>query len=92
MGSPWHAASRVRAATIGYHMFSSRFHWDFRPNRLTQALAAKRAAGARILDLTESNPTHAGLHYPGEIVRAFDDPRCWPTSPRPPVRPPRAKP
>ena len=46
-------------------MFSSRFHWDLRPNRLTQAIAAKRAAGARILDLTESNPTHAGLHYPG---------------------------
>ena len=54
-------------------MFSSRFHWDLRPNRLTQALAAKRAGGARILDLTESNPTHAGLHYPGEIVRAFED-------------------
>jgi aspartate/methionine/tyrosine aminotransferase len=54
-------------------MFSSRFHWDPRPNRLTQALAAKRAAGAHILDLTESNPTHAGLRYPGEIVRAFDD-------------------
>jgi aspartate/methionine/tyrosine aminotransferase len=54
-------------------MFSSRFHWDLRPNRITQALAAKRAAGARILDLTESNPTHAGLHYPGEIVRAFED-------------------
>jgi len=54
-------------------MFSARFHWDPRPNRLTQALAAQRAAGARILDLTESNPTHAGLCYPGEIVRAFDD-------------------
>ena len=45
-------------------MFSSRFHWDATANRLTRALAAKRAAGARILDLTESNPTHAGLHYP----------------------------
>jgi aspartate/methionine/tyrosine aminotransferase len=54
-------------------MFSSRFHWDLRPNRITQALAAKRAAGVCILDLTESNPTHAGLHYPGEIVRAFED-------------------
>jgi aspartate/methionine/tyrosine aminotransferase len=53
-------------------MFSARFHWDLRPNRLTQAIAAKRAAGARILDLTESNPTHAGLHYPGEIVRALE--------------------
>src|SRR5450631_4433450 len=57
----------------GISMFSSRFHWDPRPNRLTEALAAQRAAGARILDLTESNPTHAGLCYPDEIVRAFDD-------------------
>src|SRR6185503_19422123 len=56
-------------------MFSSRFHWDFRSNSLTRLLAEKRSAGARILDLTESNPTHAGLDYPEEIVRAFDDPR-----------------
>ena len=64
-------------------MFSSRFHWDLRPNRLTQAIAAKRAAGARILDLTESNPTHAGLHYPGEIVKAFDDARMLAYEPAP---------
>ena len=50
----------------GDTMFSSRFHWDSSPNRLTRALAAKRAAGVRILDLTESNPTHAGLHYPAK--------------------------
>src|SRR5258708_35301082 len=64
-------------------MFSSRFHWDLRPNRFTQAIAAKRAAGARILDLTESNPTHAGLHYPHEIVRAFDDARMLAYEPAP---------
>jgi aspartate/methionine/tyrosine aminotransferase len=64
-------------------MFSSRFHWDLKPNRLTQAVAAKRAAGARILDLTESNPTHAGLEYPGEIVRAFEDARMLAYEPAP---------
>ena len=42
-------------------MFSSRFHWDVTANHLTRALAVKRAAGVRILDLTESNPTHTGL-------------------------------
>ena len=67
----------------GDTMFSSRFHWDLRPNRLTQALAVKRAAGARILDLTESNPTHAGLHYPAEIVRAFADARMLAYEPEP---------
>jgi aspartate/methionine/tyrosine aminotransferase len=64
-------------------MFSSRFHWDFRTNRLTQALEARRRDGARILDLTESNPTHAGLIYPPEIVRAFDDPRMLVYEPSP---------
>ena len=61
----------------------SRFHWDQSPNHLTRALAAERAAGARILDLTESNPTHAGLHYPAEIVSAFDDPSMLAYEPAP---------
>ncbi|MBZ5626307.1 MAG: pyridoxal phosphate-dependent aminotransferase [Acidobacteriia bacterium] len=64
-------------------MFSSRFHWDFRPNRLTQTLETRRRAGARILDLTESNPTRAGLAYPPEILRAFEDPRMLRYEPAP---------
>jgi len=62
-------------------MFSSRFPWgaggnaDLRPNRLTQLLTAKRRAGARILDLTESNPTRASLAYPAETLSALADPR-----------------
>jgi alanine-synthesizing transaminase len=39
-------------------------------------LDEKRAAGAPILDLTESNPTAAGLDYPSEAIRsALGDPR-----------------
>jgi aspartate/methionine/tyrosine aminotransferase len=53
-------------------MFSSRLHLDFRPNRLTQLLAEKRRQGANVLDLTESNPTHAGFLYPPDLMRAFD--------------------
>jgi hypothetical protein len=64
-------------------MFSRRIHWDFRTNRLTLALEAMRRDGARILDLTESNPTRAGLVYPPEIVRAFDDPRMLVYEPSP---------
>lgn len=64
-------------------MFSSRFHWDFRPNRLSQAIAAKKRAGARILDLTESNPTRAGLAYPREILNVFEDPRMLVYEPAP---------
>jgi alanine-synthesizing transaminase len=64
-------------------MFSARFQWDLRPNRLSQAIAAKRRAGARILDLTESNPTRAGLTYPPEIVSAFQDTRMLVYEPAP---------
>jgi alanine-synthesizing transaminase len=64
-------------------VFSARFHWDFRPNRVSEATAAKRLAGARILDLTESNPTRACLRYPAEIARAFDDPRTLLYEPAP---------
>ena len=55
-------------------MLSSRFHWDLQRNRLTELLAAKRVQGARILDLTQSNPTRAGLEYPEQLRRVFDDP------------------
>jgi alanine-synthesizing transaminase len=55
-------------------MFSSRFSWNFKQNRITQMVAQKRAARERVLDLTESNPTHAGLSYPPEILHAFAGP------------------
>jgi alanine-synthesizing transaminase len=56
--------------------FSSRLHWDLAPNRISRLLDEKRAAGAPILDLTESNPTAAGLAYPSEaILSALGDPR-----------------
>jgi alanine-synthesizing transaminase len=64
-------------------MFSSRIHWDTHPNRLTRLLAEKRRAGARILDLTESNPTRAALDYPAEIAAAFHDPRILTYEPSP---------
>lgn len=57
-------------------MFSSRFHWDPSPNRLTRLTAEKRRAGIELLDLTESNPTRAGFVYPAEILEALADPRA----------------
>ena len=51
-------------------------NWELAPNRLSRALEEKRSAGAPILDLTESNPTAAGLVYPSEaILAALSDPR-----------------
>lgn len=44
--------------------FSSRLAWDIHPNPLFRLLEEKRRSGAKNLDLTESNPTHAGFVYP----------------------------
>jgi aspartate/methionine/tyrosine aminotransferase len=49
-------------------MFSNRFKWDLEPNRLTRLIEEKKRTGARILDLTESNPTRAGFDYPTEEI------------------------
>jgi len=58
-------------------MFSSRLHWDLRPNQLAQALAALRRQHVEIVDLTESNPTAAGISYPeSAVLEAFCDPRA----------------
>jgi len=42
-----------------------------RPNALSQLLSAKRRAGTSILDLTESNPTHAAIQYPAGFLAAL---------------------
>jgi aspartate/methionine/tyrosine aminotransferase len=49
-------------------MFSERTNWKLTQNRFTQALEQARAAGAKILDLTVSNPTRAGLHYDEQAI------------------------
>lgn len=65
-------------------MFSSRLHWDLRPNRLAQALEAARRQGAEIIDLTESNPTRAGFSYPAEqILGSLTDARSMLYEPEP---------
>jgi len=49
-------------------MFSHRTDWKLTPNSLTQALEEVRAAGVRVLDLTISNPTRAGLLFDTEAI------------------------
>ena len=63
-------------------MFSSRLHWDLPPNPLTELLRSKRKAGAEILDLTESNPTQAGLTYP-DILNSLANARALRYEPSP---------
>jgi alanine-synthesizing transaminase len=49
-------------------MFSERTNWKLARNRFTQALEEVRARGAKVLDLTVSNPTRAGLHYEEQAI------------------------
>lgn len=49
-------------------MASSRLPSNRAPNALSLAVAAKRRQGALIIDLTESNPTRAGLSYPADLL------------------------
>jgi alanine-synthesizing transaminase len=55
-------------------MFSARTRFDLRPNRLSLAREAKRAAGATVLDLTESNPTRVGIVAPADLLAPLADP------------------
>ncbi len=51
-------------------MFSQRTNWRLTPNALTRAIAEARASGQKILDLTTSNPTEAGIRPDAEVVLA----------------------
>jgi alanine-synthesizing transaminase len=55
-------------------MFSRRTRWDRTANRLSRLLEAKREAGTVVLDLTESNPTHAGIPCPLDLLHALAAP------------------
>jgi aspartate/methionine/tyrosine aminotransferase len=48
-------------------MFSPRVPRQLEANAFSRALAAARAAGRELIDLTISNPTRAGIVYPEEL-------------------------
>jgi len=64
--------------------FSSRFKWNLQSNRLNLLLEEKRRRGEKIFDLTESNPTAAGLNYPADdILLALAQPAALRYEPHP---------
>lgn len=63
--------------------FSSRLTWNVPENRLSRALARRRAARLPILDLTQSNPTRAGFAYSERICAALADQRALVYDPHP---------
>ena len=65
-------------------MFAKRTNWNLAPNRLSEALAAHRAAGKPLLDLTVSNPTECGFEYDSTaILDALRNPAALSYEPNP---------
>src|SRR5687767_8350935 len=64
-------------------MRSSRLPASLEPNRLSRALEAHRRRGGAIADLTETNPTRAGLTYPPDLLAPLADPRALEYDPQP---------
>jgi aspartate/methionine/tyrosine aminotransferase len=62
---------------------SRRLPQHSRPNALSRLAAALRAEGAPVVDLTESNPTRVGIHYPDDLLAPLADPSalCYEPSP-----------
>src|SRR5690242_4836059 len=64
-------------------MLSSRIPALGDVNAITRAVERLRAAGEAIVDLTESNPTTAGIVYPPGLLDALSDPRALVYQPQP---------
>src|SRR6266702_4375314 len=64
-------------------MFSERTNWRLAQNRFTQAVEEVRANGAKILDLSASNPTRVGLEFQAqEILQSLSSPRSLDYNPQ----------
>ncbi len=64
-------------------MFSERTRWDLTANRLSEAVSRARRAGRPLIDLTESNPTAAGLQPGPELLALLSDPAAARYAPDP---------
>ena len=62
---------------------SSRLPRESAPNALSRALDALRRDGASYVDLTESNPTRAGIAYPDDLLSPLSLPTALRYEPHP---------
>jgi alanine-synthesizing transaminase len=63
-------------------VFSTRVPADRRPTNLARAVARARTRGP-LLDLTVSNPTAVGIHYPPDLLEGLSDPAALVYRPEP---------
>jgi alanine-synthesizing transaminase len=64
-------------------MFSNRLPGHADVNALSRSVASLKAAGTALIDLTESNPTRAGLPYPADLLSATASDRALCYDPQP---------
>jgi len=64
-------------------VFSDRLPRDLAANRLASAVESLRSAGRPFIDLTESNPTRAGIAYPATLLASLADARALRYEPTP---------
>src|SRR5438093_7898119 len=64
-------------------MFSDRVPTALAMNRLSTRVAAARAEGRAIVDLTVSNPTQVGFEYPDDLLACLADPQALRYDPQP---------
>ena len=64
-------------------MLSRRIPPHTQTNELSRAVEALRASGTPFADLTESNPTRAGIPYPADLLAPLSDPRALRYEPQP---------
>jgi len=67
---PDRAAVALSVAMGSEQMFASRTNWRLDPNRFAKAVEEHRRRGKPLFDLTNSNPTRCGFHYPEERLFA----------------------
>ena len=63
--------------------FSKRTNWNTEESALARAHRLRVEAGLPIADLTASNPTRCGFHYPQELLEALTDKRALDYDPQP---------
>src|SRR5262245_50635975 len=64
-------------------MFSARTSWNRTANPLTIAVESAKASGRTLIDLTESNPTRAGIFDTEPLVAELGHPRGMAYEPAP---------
>ena len=65
-------------------MFSQRTNWKLTPNAFTAAIGEVRASGQKLIDLTISNPTQAGIQADAEtVLAALVNPEAMQYDPQP---------